>query len=64
MELEKLLSVQGEKEQIDPEEYSLLLEQADFPDHEVSQLLQQLFYHTTSWCVFMCVCVCVCVYRH
>lgn len=34
MELEKLLSVQGEREQIDPEEYSLLLEETGFPSHE------------------------------
>ena len=34
-ELERLLSVQGEREQTDPEEYSLLVEEAGFPSHEV-----------------------------
>ena len=34
-ELERLLSVQGERERTDPEEYSLLVEEAGFPSHEV-----------------------------
>ena len=34
-ELERLLAVQAEREQLDPEEYSLLLEQAGFSTHEV-----------------------------
>jgi actin-related protein 5 len=33
-ELERLLAVQTEREQLDAEEYSLLLEQAGFPTHE------------------------------
>ena len=37
-ELERLLAVQTEREQLDAEEYSLLLEQAGFPTHEVPSL--------------------------
>ena len=54
-ELERLLVMQGEREQMDPEEYSLYLEQAGFPSHEVCVLL-------LSPTAIVCSCVCVC--RH
>ena len=37
IQLERLLAVQGERDQTDPEEYSLLMEDAGFPSHEVRE---------------------------
>ena len=42
IQLERLLAVQGERDQTDPEEYSLLMEDAGFPSHEVREREREL----------------------